>query len=111
MVFTGAGQGDIAHRDHFIHLHFVLNDGYLREIGVIEAGKNLIHIHFRDAMRGFHQAVIAQIQVKQLHDFGHVTRDKALAGFVIQFVDRRTQWRLQTARDQRFMNQGRFFTE
>ncbi len=39
MVFTGAGQSDIAHGDHFIDPSFVFNEGDFREIGVIQTGE------------------------------------------------------------------------
>ena len=38
--------------------HFIFNDGNFREIGVIQTRENLVHIHFGDAARRFHQTVI-----------------------------------------------------
>ena len=111
MVFTGAGQGDIAHGNHFIDLHFVFNKGDFREIGVIKTGENFIDIHFGNAMWCFHQTVISQVEIQQLHDFRHMTGDKAFARFVIHFMHGRAQRCFQSSRNQRFMNQGRFFTE
>ena len=58
MVFTGAGQGDIAHGHHFINLHLIFDDGDFGEPGVVQSGEDLIDVHFGDAMRGLHQAVI-----------------------------------------------------
>ena len=111
VVFAGAGQRNIADRDHLVHLHFIFNDGDFREVGVIETGENLIDIHFRNAMRSFHQTVIAQIEIEQLHNLGHMARDKTFACFVIHLLHGRAQRGFETTRNQRFMNQSRFFTE
>ena len=111
MVFAGAGQGDIAHGDHFIDLHFVFNDGDFREARIIQPGEDLIDIHFGDAMRGLHQTVITQIQIQQLHNLGHMTGNQTLACFVINFLYWRTHRRLQPTSDQRFMNEDGFFTQ
>ena len=54
------------------------------------------------------QAVIGQIEVQQLHDFGHVLFDAALARFAIQHFP--AQRRLQTTLFQRRMHQRGFFT-
>ncbi|MNI61808.1 hypothetical protein D3C73_1170950 [compost metagenome] len=58
MVFTGAGQGNVAHRHHFIYLHLVFDDGNFWEIRVVQAGENFIDIHLGNAMRGFRQAIV-----------------------------------------------------
>ena len=86
VMFAGAGQRDIANRDHLINLHLIFNDGDFREVGVIEAGENLIDIHFSDAMWRFHQTVIAQIKIEQLHNLGHMTGDKTFARFIIHLL-------------------------
>ncbi|MNR06139.1 hypothetical protein D3C85_1222020 [compost metagenome] len=99
MMFAGAGQRDIAHGHHFINLHLVFDDGDFWEVGVIQAGENLIDIHFCNAIRRFHQAVIAQIEIQQLHDLGHVPGNKTFACFFVQFINGRTQRGFKTTRD------------
>lgn len=72
MVFTGAGQRDITHGDHFINLHFVFNDGDFGKIGVVQTGEYFINVHFGDTRRCFSQTVIAQVKAQQIHNFRHM---------------------------------------
>ena len=111
VMFTGTGQRDIADRHHLVNFHFVFNNGDFRESGVIQTGENLINVHFCDAMRSFHQAVVTEIKIQQLHNLSHVPGDQTLARFIINFLYWRTQRRLQPTSDQRFMNEYGFFTQ
>ena len=111
VMLAGAGQRDIAYRHHLIDLHLVFNDGDFREVRVIQAGENFVDVHFRDAVRRLHQAVVAQIEIQQLHDLRHMAGDQTLAGNIVQLLHGRAQWRFKTARNQRFMDKGSFFTE
>jgi hypothetical protein len=40
-----------------------------------------------------------------------MTGNQTLAGFIVQILYGRTQWRFKTARNQGFVDQGSFFTE
>ena len=111
VMFAGAGQRDITYRDHLVHLHLILDNGNFREVGVIQARENFVDVHFRDALRRLHQTVIAQIEIQQLHDLGHMPGNQTFTGFIVHILNGRTQWRFETARKQGFMDQGSFFTE
>ncbi len=66
-MFTGAGQRDIADGDHFIHLHFI-SRGYFSGNWYSRGRRKSVNAHLSDTMRRFHQTVIAQIEIQQLHN-------------------------------------------
>ena len=61
MMFASASHRNIIDRNHLIGAHFIIDDRDFRESAVIQTGKNLLHIHFGDTMRRFHQAVIIEV--------------------------------------------------
>ena len=68
MVLAGAGKIDLVDADHLLDVHFVVDNGDLWELGVIESRKDLVDVHFCDSMRGFLKTVIAEIQAQRIHD-------------------------------------------
>ena len=75
VVLAGAGEADVPHHDHLVHLHLVLDHRHLGEGGVIEAGEDFVHVHLGNAVRCLCQTVIGQIQPQRLHDGAHVALD------------------------------------
>ena len=67
MVFAGTGQIDLIDTHHLFHIHLVVNDRNFWELTVVEAGKNLVHVHFSDAMRRFFQTVVPEVETQGFH--------------------------------------------
>ena len=86
VVLTGAGETDVPHHDHLVHLHLVLDHRHLGEGGVVEAGEDLVHVHLGDAVRRLGQTVVGQIQPQRLHDGAHVAFDFFLLLLAVQFI-------------------------
>ena len=51
VMLAGAGQIDVFNADHFFDLHFIFNHRNFREVGIVQSAKNLVHVHFCNAMR------------------------------------------------------------
>ena len=61
-MLAGACHADVVDLYHFLNPHLIVNSGYLREIAVVEATKQLVNIHFCDSVRRFDKAVVIQIK-------------------------------------------------
>ena len=103
VVFTGAGQADIAYLDHFLNPHLVVDDGNFGEIKIIETPENLVDIHFCNAMRRFGQAIVVQIQTKGPGYVGERVLDALI--FLITLVLMGYQWCFQSALEQGMTHQ------
>ncbi len=86
VVLAGAGEVDVPHHDHLVHLHLVLDHRHLGEGGIVEAGEDLVHVHLGNAVRGLGQTVVGQIQSQRLHDGAHMTFDLFLFLLAAQFI-------------------------
>ncbi len=86
VVFAGAGQADVPHHDHLVHLHLVLDHRHLGEGGIVEAGEDLVHVHLGNAVRRLCQTVVGQIQPQRLHDGAHMAFDFFLLLLAVQCI-------------------------
>ena len=98
MMFTSAGDADVADLDHFLDTHLVIDYGDLREIEVVESGKHFVDVHLGNPVRCFAQAVVAQIQSQRLSDVGKRFFDAFV--FFVTLVLMREQRSLESTLEQ-----------
>ena len=105
VVLAGAGEVDVAHLDHLVRAHLVVDQRQLGESGVVESGKDLVNVHLGDAVRRLREAVVGQVEAQRVHHLHHQALDALVLLLAAQAVV--DHGRLEPLRDQRVAHQGR----